>query len=95
MAMTGVPCWVPVDHSSARPLHVPDGLSRPSVYESEEYVSDMTQTPPQAILSHLFEAQVVRCAEAVALVCGDVEVSYGELNARANRLARLLVARGV
>ncbi|MDX3234039.1 amino acid adenylation domain-containing protein, partial [Streptomyces sp. ME19-01-6] len=31
----------------------------------------------------------------MALVCGDVEVSYGELNARANRLARLLVARGV
>ncbi|MDN0196790.1 non-ribosomal peptide synthetase, partial [Streptomyces sp. S.PNR 29] len=55
----------------------------------------MTQTAPQAVLPDLFEARVRRCSEAVALVCGDGVVSYGELNARANRLARLLVARGV
>ena len=32
---------------------------------------------------------------AVAVVCGDAQVTYGELNARANRLARLLIGRGV
>ncbi|MHC3475734.1 AMP-binding protein, partial [Streptomyces sp. 7R007] len=34
-------------------------------------------------------------ADVLAVVCGDVAVTYGELEARANRLARLLLARGV
>ncbi|WP_208860814.1 non-ribosomal peptide synthetase [Streptomyces griseoflavus] len=43
----------------------------------------------------LFERWVARAPESVAVVCGDIELSYAELNARANRLARLLVGRGV
>ncbi|MFG2595291.1 amino acid adenylation domain-containing protein [Streptomyces sp. NPDC048462] len=42
-----------------------------------------------------FEAQVRRTPESVALVCEDRELSYAGLNAAANRLARLLVSRGV
>ncbi|WP_055700599.1 non-ribosomal peptide synthetase [Streptomyces silaceus] len=42
-----------------------------------------------------FEAQVRRSPDAVALVCEDRELTYAGLNAEANRLARLLVARGV
>ncbi|MGX1881672.1 amino acid adenylation domain-containing protein [Streptomyces sp. NPDC055287] len=42
-----------------------------------------------------FEQQVRRSPDAVALVCEDRELTYGELNAAANRLARLLTARGV
>ncbi|MGJ4925639.1 amino acid adenylation domain-containing protein [Bradyrhizobium sp. HKCCYLS2038] len=41
------------------------------------------------------EAQAARSPAATALVHGDATVSYGELNARANRLARRLQAHGV
>ncbi|GAB2728292.1 amino acid adenylation domain-containing protein [Streptomyces bullii] len=42
-----------------------------------------------------FEEQARRTPDAVALVHEDRELSYAELNAAANRLARLLAARGV
>ena len=50
---------------------------------------------PTATVPDLFEAQAARAPGAVALVCGDVRLTYAELNARANRLARVLAGRGV
>ncbi|MER6029504.1 amino acid adenylation domain-containing protein [Streptomyces sp. NPDC001851] len=43
----------------------------------------------------LFERQATATPQAVALVCGETEMTYAELNARANRLARFLRERGV
>ncbi|WP_344320365.1 amino acid adenylation domain-containing protein, partial [Streptomyces macrosporus] len=50
---------------------------------------------PEALVHELFRARAVGGPEAPAVADGGRVVSYGELNARANRLARLLVARGV
>ena len=54
-----------------------------------------TPLPPPTTLPSLFEAQVARRPDSVALVHGDVQLSYFELNRRANRLAHLLIRRGV
>jgi natural product biosynthesis luciferase-like monooxygenase protein len=44
---------------------------------------------------HAFEAQVVRTPDAVALVCDDQSLTYAALNARANRVAHVLIDMGV
>ncbi len=46
-------------------------------------------------LVELFEAQVERTPEAVAVSFGQERLSYAELNAKANRLAHCLLAKGV
>ncbi|MFH8293688.1 amino acid adenylation domain-containing protein [Streptomyces sp. NPDC018059] len=47
------------------------------------------------VLPSLFEAQVVRRPDACAVSCGESRWSYRQLNERANRLARALIARGM
>ncbi|MFI2606494.1 amino acid adenylation domain-containing protein [Kitasatospora sp. NPDC018619] len=46
-------------------------------------------------LPRLFEAQAAATPGALALVCGTERLDYAELNGRANRLAALLLARGL
>ncbi|MCP5420388.1 MAG: amino acid adenylation domain-containing protein [Gammaproteobacteria bacterium] len=51
--------------------------------------------PAHQTVHELFEAQVARTPEAVALRFEETELSYRELNARANQLAHHLRTRGV
>ncbi|MCA1681930.1 MAG: amino acid adenylation domain-containing protein, partial [Actinobacteria bacterium] len=57
--------------------------------------NDTALDVPAVVLSEVFEAQVARIPDETALVCGDSVLSFAELNARANRLARYLVGLGV
>ena len=49
----------------------------------------------EMLLHKQFEAQVERTPDALALTCDDVSLTYGELNARANRIAHRLIELGV
>jgi amino acid adenylation domain-containing protein len=51
--------------------------------------------PRGACLHALFEAQAARAPDAAAALCDDGALAYGELDARANRLARRLRRLGV
>ena len=50
---------------------------------------------PDLCVHQLFEQQVERTPEATALIFEDQELTYSELNARANQLAHHLIDLGV
>ncbi|WP_045757272.1 non-ribosomal peptide synthetase, partial [Xanthomonas albilineans] len=60
-----------------------------------EWNATETDYPRDACVHELFEAQVARDPSAIAVVQGEVSLTYGELNARANRLAHYLRELGV
>lgn len=68
---------------------------------AEETVSlyreiNLTQVPyPEVGIKQLFEAQAVRRADAVAVVCGGDSLTYRRLNQLANGLAKYLISIGV
>ena len=57
--------------------------------------NDTAVDVPAATLPALFAQQAARTPDAVAVVFEGGSVSYAELDVRANRLARLLISRGV
>jgi amino acid adenylation domain-containing protein len=67
--------------------------------EREQLLSEWNDTaadfPHGQCVHELFEMQVERTPAATALVCEGVRVSYQELNARANQLARHLQKLGI
>ncbi|MFJ2482033.1 amino acid adenylation domain-containing protein [Pseudomonas sp. NPDC087598] len=50
---------------------------------------------PQQSLHRLIEAQAHKAPDAIAVSLDEQQLSYGELNRQANRLAHALIARGV
>ena len=60
----------------------------------DEY-NDMPVALPAARCMSLFAAQATRTPDAVAVACGEVRVSYRELDAASSVLAGELAARGV
>jgi amino acid adenylation domain-containing protein len=61
------------------------------VFEWNDTVADY---PHDKCIHQLVEEQVERTPEAVAVICGDKQVTYRELNERANRLAHYLQSAG-
>ncbi|PZV34908.1 non-ribosomal peptide synthetase, partial [Mesorhizobium kowhaii] len=64
-------------------------------YLLEELNRTAAAYPSERCIHELFEAQVRHAPEAVAVVHEDERLSYGELNARANRLAHHLIRLGI
>ncbi|WP_407882763.1 amino acid adenylation domain-containing protein, partial [Scytonema sp. NUACC26] len=60
-----------------------------------EWNKTKTDYPTDACIHHLFEAQVERTPDAVAVVFEDQQLTYQELNKRANQLAHHLQRLGV
>lgn len=61
----------------------------------ESFNDTSTPYPSESLIQELFEAQVAAHPEAEAVVYEAESLSYGELNARANRLANHLIAMDV
>jgi amino acid adenylation domain-containing protein len=76
-------------------------LSEIEMMDADELLRSLThaaEVAPESIdktIHELFEAQAARTPSAPALVSGDQELTYAELNTRANQLAHLLRRRGV
>ncbi|WP_281944493.1 non-ribosomal peptide synthetase, partial [Paenibacillus tyrfis] len=51
--------------------------------------------PREQTIHQLFEEQAERTPEQVAVICGQTSMTYRELNAKSNQLARVLRTKGV
>ncbi|MEU8385730.1 amino acid adenylation domain-containing protein, partial [Streptosporangium sp. NPDC048865] len=86
-----------VEEVLADPLRPVSRLDILTGTERDQILNEWNDTPREVVsatLAELFEAQAARTPDAAALVFDDVEISYAQLNERANRLARLLITRG-
>ncbi|MGG4442605.1 tyrocidine non-ribosomal peptide synthetase TycB [Brevibacillus fortis] len=67
--------------------------------EKQELLVDFNDTfksvQLESTLPQLFEEQVLKTPDQIAVVCGDKRLTYEELNKRANQLARTLRKKGV
>ncbi|MFF0410648.1 amino acid adenylation domain-containing protein [Kitasatospora sp. NPDC004745] len=64
--------------------------------EQERAADAHTPLPGQVpLVPAAFEAQAAATPDAVALVCGELSLTFAQLNARANGLAHRLIAAGI
>jgi non-ribosomal peptide synthetase component F len=61
----------------------------------EEFNATRVAYPKERCIQELFEEQVRKTPEAVALIDEEQQLTYGQLNERANRLAQYLRSHGV
>ncbi|OTA15176.1 Amino acid adenylation [Xenorhabdus vietnamensis] len=61
----------------------------------ETFNNTAVDYPQDALIHQLFEQQVERTPDAIALIFGENQLSYAELNQQANQLAHQLIASGV
>jgi amino acid adenylation domain-containing protein len=60
----------------------------------EEWNATHREYPRDKTIARAFKDQVCRTPSATALICGDLTLTYAELNNRANQMARWLKRRG-
>ncbi|MDT7797559.1 MAG: hypothetical protein QOI78_992, partial [Actinomycetota bacterium] len=77
-----------------RPLGTLDVLTAAERDEILVAFNDTRHDVAPVTLTDLIEAQVARTPDAVAVLAGDESLTFAELDTRANRLARVLAARG-
>jgi amino acid adenylation domain-containing protein len=81
----------PTQRVSALPLLTEQELRQ----ELVEWNDTQTEYPHEQCLHHWFEEVVERNPLATALICGAEQLSYQQLNERANRLAHHLIKQGI
>lgn len=70
-------------------------LSAEQKAQLEEWNRTDGEYPSPKRLHHLIEETAERCEDQVAVTCEQRELTYGELNGQANRLARYLSSMGI
>ncbi len=60
-----------------------------------EFNNTRVEYPREKTIHQLFEEQVARTPESIAVSCGNTQLTYSELNSKANQLARKLIENGV
>ncbi|MEC0596264.1 non-ribosomal peptide synthetase DhbF [Bacillus spizizenii] len=66
--------------------------------EKKQVISEWNKTEKSEkllSLQDMFKKQAILTPERIALICDDVQVNYQELNEKANRLAHLLIEKGL
>nr|WP_230863147.1 non-ribosomal peptide synthase/polyketide synthase [Amycolatopsis camponoti] len=76
------------------PVERLDLMPEPELRQILREWNDTDFDAPPSTLPELFAARVAEAPDAVALVFEDEELTYAELDARANRLAHVLIGRG-
>ena len=81
------------EHAAVASLPLLDATQRQQVLA--DFNATTAAYPRDALIHELFEQQAAMQADTPAVVCDDRTWHYGELDARANQLAHVLIARGV
>jgi amino acid adenylation domain-containing protein len=90
MLLSGAACD-PEQHISSMPI-----LTEAERHQTlVEWNDSKTKSALDRPINQLFESQVAQTPEAIAVVSEDAQLTYHELNCRANQLARALVECGV